>query len=171
MKIKCDFCKTEYNLDKAPSGSVKCAVCGNVWTVQKNNKKNSFLIFFAALCALLAAMVFAVVVFVNYQVTKIKNNPLVASITEVTTITDEDGVQKISVSGTVKNQSEKIYGVPDLIITSYGEKDNIVARQKFLPSATLLDIGEEVRFTHILSSNPAVVKRVSVELQMQGGKK
>ncbi len=170
MKIKCDFCKTEYNLDKLPNGNVKCAICGNVWAVQKSNKKNSFLMFFAALCALLAALVFAIVVFINYQAAKIKNNPLVASITEVTTVTDEMGRQKVSVSGTVKNQSEKIYGVPDLIVTSYDEEGNVVSKQKFLPSATLLDVGEEVSFNHILSSNPAVVKKVSVELEMQGVK-
>lgn len=170
MKIKCDFCKTEYSLDKSLSGNVKCAICGNVWIVEKNDKRNSFLIFFAALCALLAAMVFTVVVFINYQAMKIKNNPLIATITEVATVTDEGGKQKILVSGTVKNQSKQIYGVPDLIITSYGEEDNIVARQKFLPSATLLDVGEEVKFSHVLSSNPSVVKRVSVELQVQGVK-
>ena len=59
MKIKCDVCKTEYSMPDVSSGRVRCAVCGNVWHVSRKSGRNSLLVFFAALCALLAATMFA----------------------------------------------------------------------------------------------------------------
>ena len=67
MKIKCDFCKTEYSTDCAASSLVKCAVCGNVWNVAIPARKNAWLVFFASVCALLAAIVFAVVVVAHHK--------------------------------------------------------------------------------------------------------
>ena len=70
MKIKCDFCKTEYAIDHAPNGAVKCAICGHTWNVTVPARKNSWLMLFASVCALLSAAIFTFVVIAQYQIKK-----------------------------------------------------------------------------------------------------
>lgn len=130
--------------------------------------------FFAALCALLSAIIFTVVVVVHHQVNNTENQPLVAKVTNIETTTDDAGITHLVVSGTITNQSTEIYGVPDLIIVSHGADGNVIAQQKFMPSATLLDSGTSVNFRHTLSVPVAGVKRVSAKLyglQVIGDKK
>ncbi len=165
MKITCNFCKTEYSMDRAPAAPVKCAVCGHVWTAPVVGRKSPFLVLIAALCALMAAIIFAIVVATHHTATGVKNNPLVAKITGVHTVVDAFGVSHFVVAGTVTNRSEEIYGVPDLMIVSHGGGDEIVAQQKFMPSATLLDAGASVTFSHTLSAPTHGVKKVTVELK------
>lgn len=170
MKTVCDFCKTEYTLSNIPKVPVKCAVCGNTWVVQKPVKKNSWLTFIAAICALLAAVVFAIAVVTQHQVKTIREKPLVAEIYEINTIEDDNGVLRFLVNGAVKNRSEQIYGVPNLIIISYDESGKIVDTQKFLPPATLLDSGADAKFLHVLSVPTEKVKKIAVELEKPEGK-
>lgn len=165
MKIKCEFCNTEYTLAAAPVGPVKCAVCGHMWTVAMPSRKNALLMFVASLCALLAATVFAVVVVVRHQANNIVNRPLVATIDEIKSVVDASGAAHFVVSGAVINQSDDIYGVPDLIILSRDADGNVIARQKFMPSATLLDAGDRATFSHTLSTPTVGVKKITVELQ------
>ncbi|MBE6461293.1 MAG: hypothetical protein E7006_00415 [Alphaproteobacteria bacterium] len=164
MKIKCDFCKTEYSLDGVPSSPVKCAICGHVWHVAPPARKNSLLMFFTALCALLSAIVFAIAVITHHQASQAVRGPLVASVTGVTTDTDENGVSYVTVCGAVTNVSDAIYGVPDLIIILSDGAGRVLSRQKFMPSATLLDVGASVDFCHKLTSLPAGVKKISATL-------
>lgn len=172
MKIKCDICETEYSLPNALNENVRCAVCGNTWRVHKKNKHNGLLVFFASLCALLAATIFAVAVIVTSRRDDPKKRPLIATITEVSTITDNDGAERIVVNGTVTNRSDDIYAFPDLNIVLYGADGTPISRQKFMPTATLLDAGQSVSFSHTLSGNMVGVKRVSVELiDVPGGTK
>jgi hypothetical protein len=165
MKTSCDFCKTEYNLAMVPAAPVQCALCGHVWTVAAPRRRNSFLVITAALCALLAATVFAFAVLARHQVKNIKNNPLVAEISGIRTIVDAFGAQHFVVSGRVVNRSQEIYGVPDLLIVSKDDAGNVMAQQKFMPSATLLDAGGFVEFTHTLSVPTAGVKKITAELK------
>ena len=164
MKIKCDFCKTEYNLDKAPVTPVKCAVCGHTWRVVASARKNTLLIFFAAVCALLSALVFTVVVIAHHQASVANRGPLIATVSGVETATDDSGVAHVIVSGSITNVSDAIYGVPDLIIVATDDAGNVLSRQKFMPSATLLDSGAVVNFRHTLSSLPSGVKKISAQL-------
>lgn len=164
MKIVCDFCKTEYSLDKFPTTPVKCAVCGNTWNVQRPARKNAFLVMIAATCALLAAIIFTVVVITHHQIEEIQNQPLVASVTDVSTVSDALGVLHFVVTGTVVNRSDEIYGVPDLVVVSYDASGAVMDRQKFMPSATLLDAGTSVVFSHTLSAPATGVKKIAVEL-------
>lgn len=164
MKIKCDFCKTEYHIDNMPNTPVQCAICGHTWNVVTGSKKNAWLMFFASLCALLSAIVFTVAVITQHQIKQKNQGPLIADITGVTTATDENGIQHIVVSGTVTNVSNQIYGVPDLVIVSSDENGNVLAQQKFMPSATLLDVGASVNFNHTLSQQPNGVKKISAKL-------
>lgn len=168
MKITCDFCKTEYNLAAAPAAPVKCAVCGNVWTVRVAPRKNALMLLFASVCALLAAVVFTVAVIARHQVDSIQNRPLVASVSDIRTVMDAAGVPHFVVSGTVLNQSDEIYGMPDLIIISRDENGNAVAQQKFMPSVTLLDAGASATFSHTLSAPATGVKKITVELMNMG---
>ena len=164
MKIKCDFCKTEYSLDKMPVVPVKCAVCGYTWRVSSASRKNTLLIFFAAVCALLSAIIFTVAVITHHQASNANRGPLIATVSGVETATDDAGVSHVVVSGAITNVSDAIYGVPDLIIVATDESGNVLSRQKFMPSATLLDSGAVVSFKHTLSSLPAGVKKISAQL-------
>ena len=164
MKIKCDFCKTEYSMDAIPTSSVKCAVCGHTWTVPQVSRRGAWMVFIAATCALLSAIVFAVAVVVQSKIDD-ASKPLVAEISEIKTVADKDGVAHFVVRGAVINKTTQIYGVPDLIIVSRDANGNPIARQKFMPSAPLLDAGGTVEFNHTLSSTTDGVKKITVELQ------
>lgn len=164
MKIKCDFCKTEYCLDRAPVSPVKCAVCGHTWRVVLAPRKNTWLVFIASLCALLSAIVFTVVVITHHQATHANRGPLIASVSDIVTSTDTDGTPIVTVNGVISNVSDAIYGLPDLIIVALDEHGNVLSRQKFMPSATLLDSGDSVNFSHRLSKLPAGVKKISAHL-------
>ena len=164
MKIKCDFCKTEYSMDAVPNAPVKCAICGHTWSVATPPRKNAWLMFFAALCALLSAIIFAVAVITHHQARNANRGPLIASIAGIDTTTDDSGATHVVVNGTITNVSDSIYGVPDLIIVSTDDDGRVLARQKFMPSATLLDAGASVEFNHILSAQPTGVKKISAHL-------
>jgi len=170
MKLKCDVCKTEYNLPSNTSGEVRCAVCGHIWTVKLKNHRSGLMVFFASLCALLAATVFAVAVIVTSRRDNPDKRPLVAVIDDVQTISTNDTSQ-IVVTGTVTNRSDDIYGLPDLLIILYDDNGTAITQQRFMPSATLLDAGQSVAFSHRLSGNVSGVKRVAVELLNMEDKK
>ena len=165
MKIKCDFCKTEYLLDKAPSSPVKCAICGHVWSVARASRRGAVMAFVAATCALLSAIVFAIAVVVQSKIDNVTNKPLVAEITEIKTVADKDGVAHFVVRGAVINQTDQIYGVPDLVIISRDARGKPIASQKFMPSVPLLDAGASVEFNHVLSGTTNGVSKITVELQ------
>ncbi len=163
MKIVCDICKTEYSVANPPS-SVRCAICGHVFGVMNPPRRGGWLVFFAATVALIAAIVFAFVVITHYRANDSSRGPLVATISDISQETDDFGVKHFVISGSVVNISDDIYGVPDLVIVSRDGDGNVVARQKFLPSATLLDSGGRTEFRHTLSVPVAGVKKITVEL-------
>ncbi|MBO4626273.1 MAG: hypothetical protein J5679_03325 [Alphaproteobacteria bacterium] len=165
MKIKCDFCKTEYTIDRVPNTPVKCAVCGHTWAVSKPSRRGAIMMFVAAACALLSAIVFVIAVVVSNRMDDVANRPLVAEISEIKTITDKDGTPHYVVRGAVVNRTMQIYSVPDLVIVSLDAAGKPVAKQKFLPSVPLLDAGGTVEFNYTLSGNTDGVKKITVELQ------
>lgn len=166
MKIKCDFCKTEYSVDKTPTTPVKCAVCGHVWTVTAPSRRGAWMMFIASVCALLSAAVFATAVVVQSKIKNANKQPIVAQLTEIKTVTDDNGVPRFAVRGVIVNQSTEIYGVPDLVVVSRDASGREIARQKFMPSATLVESGASVAFNHVLSTPTDGVKKITVELQM-----
>jgi predicted Zn finger-like uncharacterized protein len=165
MKIKCDFCKTEYSVDKTPTAPVKCAVCGHVWTVATPSRRGAWMVFIASLCALLSAAVFATAVVVQSKIKNANREPIVAQLTEIKTVADDNGVPHFLVRGAIINQSMEIYGVPDLIVVSRDDAGRVVARQKFMPSATLVESGASVEFSHVLATPTDGVAKIAVELQ------
>lgn len=164
MKVKCDFCKTEYNLDKAPASQVKCALCGNTWSPALPPRKNTWLMFFASLCALLSAIIFTVAVITQHQAKTASRGPLIVNVENIETITDQDGKSHIVINGEVTNVSEYPYAVPDLIVVSSDGAGQVLAQQKFMPSAAILDSGKSVKFRHILARQPIGVKKISAKL-------
>lgn len=168
MKTTCDFCKTEYSVDTSMRGRVRCAVCGYEWILAPANRRGAWLMFIAAATAALSAIVFSVAVIVRHQArSAAESRPLVATVTDVRSVIDASGTPHFVVSGHVTNQAAEIYGVPDLIIVSRDENGVEVARQKFMPSATLLDSGASVEFSHTLSASSVGVKKITVELKDQ----
>ena len=165
MKIKCDFCKTEYSVDKAPTTPVKCAVCGHVWTVTVGSHRGAWMMFIVSLCALLSAAIFATAVVVQSKIKNANREPIVAQLDEIKTITDDNGVARFVVRGAIVNQSGEIYGVPDLVVVSRDATGHEIARQKFMPTATLVESGSSVPFQHVLTTPTAGVKKITVELQ------
>jgi predicted Zn finger-like uncharacterized protein len=165
MKLVCDFCKTEYTLNKKPVGAVRCAVCGHVWTPRVQISQNTLLKFIAAFCALLAACVFSFVVIMNFY--SGENKPLIPKIDEknIHIISDENGNNRISVTGSITNTTNEIYGLPNIIIVSYDSENNVLSRQNFVPPVTLLEAKDTAEFNYVLSVNPVNVKRLSVELK------
>jgi hypothetical protein len=166
MKIKCDFCKTEYTIERAPNTPVKCAVCGHTWVVSKPSRRGAIAMFIVAICALLSAIVFVVAVVVSSRMDNVAHKPLIAEISEIKTITDKDGISHYVVRGVVTNRTMQIYSVPDLVIISLDASGKPIARQRFLPSVPVLDASGSVEFNHMLSSNTDGVKKITVELQM-----
>ena len=165
MKIKCDFCKTEYSVDKTPTTPVRCAVCGHVWTVSAPSRRGAWMMFIASICALLSATVFAIAVVVQSKIRNANPEPIVAQLTEITTVTDDGGTPRFAVRGAIVNQSTEIYGVPDLVVVSRDDAGREIARQKFMPNATLVESGASVNFYHVLSTPTDGVKKITVELQ------
>lgn len=166
MKITCDFCKTEYTLAKIPNTSVKCAVCGHVWTPRVPFRHNATMKLVAAICALIAASVFSFVAVTNLSGRK-SNRALVTKLDtkSIHVVNDDNGNKRIFVSGDITNTTDDIYGLPNIVIIAYDAHDNVLSRQAFTPPATLLESKTTVTFNHILSVDPTNVKRLSVELK------
>lgn len=168
MKATCDFCKTEYSLESGVRGRVQCAVCGHEWVISPASRRGAWLTFIAAATAALAAIVFSIAVITRHQARAAADaRLLVATITNIRSVIDASGVSHFVVSGRVTNQSAEIYGVPDLIIVSHDDTGAEITRQKFMPSATLLDSGASVDFSHTLSAPSDGVKKITVELKDQ----
>ena len=166
MKTVCEFCKTEYNLERAPNTAVKCAVCGHVWVPHRRGLSKSMMKFIAALCAFIAAAIISLIVMVNFSGVK-KNQPLITKIDNknIHMVMDENGNNRIFVSGDITNTTDDIYGLPNIIIISYDIHDNVLSRQTFMPPATLLEGKTTTTFNYMLSVDPTNVKRLSVELK------
>ena len=100
----------------------------------------------------------------NFTAKQERKKPLVATVESVESVRDENGISHLVVGGSILNQSDDIYGVPDLMIVSYNDAGEVISQQKFMPSATLLDSGASVQFSHTLSVPVSGVKRVSAYL-------
>ena len=166
MKIKCNVCETEYSVDRVPTSPVKCAVCGHTWMVVAPARRGAWMMFIVSLCALLSAGVFATAIIVKSKMEQANRQPIVAQITEIKAVNDDNGVPRFAVKGAIINQSTEIYGVPDLILVSRDDAGREIARQKFLPPATLLEAGSSVGFYNVLGTTTDGVKKITAELEM-----
>ena len=165
MKIKCDFCKTEYTLSKIPAVPVRCAICGHEWMVKTKSRKHTFLHFLAALCALIAAIIFSVVVVVQYRSHSESRLPLVASIVKTELAPDGNGVNHFIVSGIIENKSDNFYGTPNIIVLTYDAHGKLIGNgEEFAPPVPILDAGARAGFVYTLRAPSVGVKKISVKL-------
>ena len=165
MKVECDFCKTKYSLDNIPAMPVKCAICGYKWMIKTPSHKNYISVVLAALCALLSAVIFAIVVVTHVRSTNSEaKSPLVASITKTEMAPDSYGINHFTVSGIIENRSTEIYGAPNLIVMTYDDDGNqINSIEQFNPPVTLLDAGARAEFTYTLRAPSVGVKKIVVK--------
>ena len=161
MKITCDFCNTEYTLDKMPNTPVRCAVCGHVWSPRIPFRQRATMKLIAAICAFIAACIFCAVVVLNFS-NPSNTKPLITTIDEknIHIVTDENGAKRIFVSGDITNTTNDIYGLPNIVIVSYDANDNVLSRQAFVPPSTLLEPRTTVTFTS-LSMPPTISRSLS----------
>lgn len=152
MKITCDFCKTEYNVTSHSGADVRCAICGNTWTVPAPARRNAFLMFFASLCALLSVIIFVIAVVVTHKPDPDRDAPLIARVTGHEIITNDDGTRHLAVSGMVINQTDDIYGMPYVVIVLRDADGRTISQQKFMPTSTLIDAGATSKFIYTLSA-------------------
>lgn len=165
MKIKCDFCKTEYTLNRMTNKYVKCAICGHVWAPQTNTYKSVWVKFCLSVCALLAVVCFCFVALTVYKTQSMKRKPIVAMITENKVKTDEDGKLYILVSGMLKNQTNEIYGVPKIVLNSFDKNKEQISSQVIEPPATFIDPKTSITFSQKLFVNPESVKKLTIEIK------
>lgn len=161
MKLSCPFCKTEYSANVTAGASVECACCGHVWRT-RGTRRIPILWLLSLVCFVLALTVFAGVVFIKNRAATNRQEPLVIQISHVRTILDAYGDEHFMVSGVIRNQSDKIYGVPDLVVSLRDGKGVVIATQKFLPPVPLLDADETAEFTHTVSEVVPDAKKVGV---------
>jgi ethanolamine utilization protein EutA (predicted chaperonin) len=110
----------------------------------------------AALGALLAAAVFGAVAITKHNV---DNRPLVAKLSGVRAIS-----AGIKISGSVINRSDKIYGVPNLMIIAKDDKGNILSAHKIPAIATLIEAHSHLDFQHDLIGNFTGATLIDVEM-------
>jgi hypothetical protein len=158
MKTVCPFCKVEYSVANSGARIFQCAVCGCVWRASAANGKNSKLWIFILSSFVLFLAIFSAIALVRWA--SRPPGPLVAVMQSVS---QSDGV--FIVSGIVENKSEKLYGVPNLIVIMKDNRGMELASRNFAPPAPLLDAGESVRFSVSVQNPPAGIKKIAIELE------
>ena len=119
----------------------------------------------AALCALLAAIVFSIVAIGRYNSKKEQNMPLVANIVETNIISDDVGANHFVITGKLQNLTTEIYGAPDVLVYAYDANNNVVGMpESFSAPVTLLDAGVIVGFTYKMRGQTDGIKKLSVKL-------
>ncbi|MCL1891932.1 MAG: zinc-ribbon domain-containing protein [Alphaproteobacteria bacterium] len=157
MKVSCPFCKVEYSVRDGAARSFECAVCGHCWRAQTRRSRARLWIFLLS-CAVLLLAVFSFIALLRYE-PPAPAGPLAVRMDSA--VAAADG---IAVSGVVANNSEALYGVPDLVVVMKDAAGAELASQKFTPPAPLLDAGETVAFSVYVANVPADTAKISVEL-------
>jgi hypothetical protein len=160
MKITCPFCKVNYSVKNDNNNAFECAVCGCAWRTQDKRKKSKAWTFLLYIFILLLA-VFSLTAMVLWAPLG-KQEALSVHMDSAQPVGDA-----LVISGVIENKSEKLYGVPDLVIIIKDENDTEISSQKFTPPAPLLDAGEQANFSVQVYNIPANMAKVSVELSGQ----
>ncbi len=163
MKTICVFCRTDFSSYQIPSGRARCPACGKDFN--NNSKKKAALMIFASLCALLSVAVFSFFIISRHKIENIKNNPLHAEIVKTNIVNDDLGNKQIQVLGRIKNQSNYVYGVPNLFLISKDKNDDILDIETVMAPATLLGAGEYVDFEYTLSGTIYGISTITVQLK------
>lgn len=157
MKITCPFCKVSYSINSISNNIFKCAVCGHVWRKPIIRKNRNFLVFLLSVLVLLLAA-FSLIALVLWAPLD-KQGPLFIHMKSAHPVDDV-----LVVSGIIENKSEKLHGVPDLIVIIKNDKNIEVSSQKFTPPVPLLGSGEKANFLVQVHNVPTGSVKISVEL-------
>lgn len=111
----------------------------------------------------MAAAVFAAAVITQSRIDAARAAALVPTVTQIQSGTDDTGADVITVTGNITNNTDDIYGMPDVVITARDDTDNVIVRHKVMPSATLIDAHGVVPFTYTIPAG-AEIKKISVDL-------
>lgn len=160
MKITCPFCKVDYSINNAENHTFKCAVCGCIWRAPAVKKKSKVLVFLMY-CIVLLLAAFSLIALVLWAPLG-KQDAL-----SVRMDSAQPAGEALIVSGVIENKSEKLHGVPDLIVVIKDDKNIEISTQKFAPPAPLLDAGEKANFSVQVYNVPYGLAKVSVKLNSQ----
>ena len=89
--------------------------------------------------------------------------PLAIEINPVQVDASDPDARRWTISGRIRNNSGKIYGVPDLTVTVRNESGEVIATYRFSAPASLLDIGEVAEFSHKIPADTDEAKSFGVE--------
>ncbi len=160
MKVACPFCKVEYCVRNQNCRLFQCAVCGCTWRAP-SREKNSRIWIFLLSCFVLLLAVFSLVALLLW----------IPHTNEALSVRMDSAVRAdefLIVSGVVSNKSEKLYGVPDLIVSMKDNRGVEISSQKFSPPTPLLDSGEEADFSVQVRNVPVGVDKISVKFNNTG---
>lgn len=157
MKITCPFCKVNYSVRNDNNHTYECAVCGCVWRAPIIQKKSKILVFSLYFLVLLLAALSLAAMILWFPLGK--QNALSVYMDSAQSVGDI-----LIVSGQIENKSEKLHGIPDLMIVIKDDNDTEISTQKFAPPAPLLDAGEKTNFSVQVHNVPEKMAKVSVEL-------
>lgn len=160
MIIKCDSCKTEYNIKRLKSSKVECAVCGNVWNVSIRQRYNISLIILS-LCALLSALIFSLIITkIKYETEKKKS--LSINIVNVEPYI-EGNIKRLKINYIIKNQTKYIYGVPNINLVMINKNNEIISKQRILSPIPTLEAQASYNNFYILSKPLRNAKKLNLE--------
>ncbi|MCL2748863.1 MAG: DUF3426 domain-containing protein [Alphaproteobacteria bacterium] len=159
MKTVCPFCKVEYSVKDANGArSFECAVCGHVWR-ESRPRRNSRIWIFMLACAILVLAVLSFIAVVRYMPRETQG-PL--GIKMDSAVMTADGMV---VSGVIANKSDKLNGVPDVVVVLKDANGAELSSQVFPPPAPLLDAGESISFSVTVKDTPVRASKIGVEFK------
>jgi len=160
MKISCPFCKVEYSVkDTAGARSFECAICGHSWR-ENRARNNSHIWIFMLACVILILATLSFIAVVRYMPSDTQTGPL--GIKMDSAVIANDGMV---VSGVIANKSDKLNGVPDIIVVLKDERGTELSSEKFPPPAPLLDAGESISFSVTVKDTPQRTAKIGVEFK------
>jgi hypothetical protein len=157
MKIECPFCNVGYCVRNVSARSFECAVCGHCWRAQAA-PKNSRGWFFLLGCVVLLFVILAFAALVR----RTSSEPAGPIVVQVDSAAASDA--GLLVSGIASNKSDKLQGMPDLVVVLKDARGAELLSQKFAPPAPLLDAGESAAFSVRVGNVPPRAAKIAVEL-------
>ena len=160
MIIKCDSCKTEYNIKRLKSSKVECAICGHIWNIGIRQRYNISSIILS-LCALLSALIFSLII-TKLRYESEKKKTLSINITSVKTYID-DNIKKLKINYTIKNQTKYIHGIPNFNLIMKNKDNKIISKQKIFSPIPTLEANTNYNNFYILSKPLKGTKKLNLE--------
>ena len=161
MKLTCPFCDTKYSAVIAAGKSVECACCGHQWLPSGGRLWGRLITVLFAVCLVMLVAIVAATFYVKDKRHARAADPLAVS---VISLTREEGDAWL-LRGAVKNQSDRVFGVPVVTAVMRDDKGKVIGRQKFSPEVPLLAPSERAEFSHKITITSPLVKKIGLEFE------